>query len=41
MWTSDNLKWNPEDFSGIEEIIVPPTDVWLPDILISNRQVYP
>jgi len=31
------LVWEPEDFDGVEELVVSPSKIWLPDIGIDNR----
>ncbi|KAK2160913.1 hypothetical protein LSH36_125g07023 [Paralvinella palmiformis] len=36
-WIDPRLRWNPEEYSGIEEIIVSPVMVWLPDVVVINR----
>jgi len=35
-WTDINLKWNTDDFNGIEEIYIKQTDIWAPKILITS-----
>ncbi|XP_068218644.1 acetylcholine receptor subunit alpha-like 2 [Palaemon carinicauda] len=35
-WTDPRLKWNPEEFGGINKIHVPYEMLWIPDIAIYN-----
>ncbi|CAG0895064.1 unnamed protein product, partial [Darwinula stevensoni] len=35
-WTDAYLKWDPTDYGGIEEIIVPYASIWTPDIVLLN-----
>jgi len=37
-WKDDYLAWKPEDYGGIEHIIMPPSYIWTPDIELYNRQ---
>ncbi|XP_071790988.1 neuronal acetylcholine receptor subunit alpha-3-like isoform X1 [Asterias amurensis] len=37
VWNDYNLKWNPDEFDGIERIKVPSDAIWIPDILIYNN----
>ena len=37
VWNDYNLKWNPDEFDGIERIKVPSDAIWIPDILIYNK----
>ncbi|XP_041034834.1 acetylcholine receptor subunit beta [Carcharodon carcharias] len=36
-WTDYRLKWNPEDYGGIEVLRIPSSKVWLPDIVLLNN----
>lgn len=36
-WNDELLRWNPEDFGGIEEIRIPCDKIWLPDIVLYNK----
>jgi len=36
-WTDDYLSWEPNDYGGVDELIVPPSNIWLPDFGIANR----
>jgi len=38
-WTDEYLTWDPKNYSGIERIIVPSKDIWIPNILIYNSVV--
>ena len=35
-WMDERLVWDPEKFSGIQTIVVPPEKVWLPDFILEN-----
>ena len=39
-WTDDYLEWEPSEYGGVREIIVPPSKIWLPDFGIANRSVH-
>ncbi|XP_076805164.1 5-hydroxytryptamine receptor 3A-like [Clavelina lepadiformis] len=32
-WNDNILKWNPSEFENITQILLPATDVWMPDIV--------
>lgn len=36
-WTDVNLKWNPDEYGGIQKIRVPSTDIWKPDLVLYNK----
>ncbi|XP_044158514.1 acetylcholine receptor subunit alpha-1-B [Bufo gargarizans] len=36
-WVDVNLKWNPENYGGIQKIRVPSSDIWRPDIVLYNN----
>ena len=40
MWTNPFLQWNPEDYEGIDRILVDPQTIWVPDIVLENKLVY-
>ncbi|XP_006141707.1 neuronal acetylcholine receptor subunit beta-3 [Tupaia chinensis] len=33
-WTDHKLRWNPDDYGGIQSIKVPSESLWLPDIVL-------
>jgi len=35
-WTDSRLSWNPEDYGGINQTHVPPSQLWTPDIEVYN-----
>uniref|UniRef100_A0A674BMW1 Cholinergic receptor, nicotinic, alpha 1 (muscle) n=1 Tax=Salmo trutta TaxID=8032 RepID=A0A674BMW1_SALTR len=37
IWEDVNLKWNPDDYSGIKKIRIPSTDIWRPDLVLYNN----
>ncbi|XP_063729099.1 neuronal acetylcholine receptor subunit alpha-3-like [Symsagittifera roscoffensis] len=38
MWYDDFLKWDPVQFKDLRTIFVNPNRIWVPDIVIANRQ---
>ncbi|GMT30642.1 hypothetical protein PFISCL1PPCAC_21939, partial [Pristionchus fissidentatus] len=36
-WTDYKLRWNPEDYGGVEVLYVPSDTIWLPDIVLYNN----
>lgn len=36
-WLDDELKWDPKDYGGITNILLPYDIIWLPDILLYNK----
>ncbi len=38
-WTDDYLTWNASEYAGLEQIVLSPELVWLPDFGIENRLV--
>jgi len=38
-WYDDYLTWDPAKYDGVEEVVLSPTQIWLPDIGIQNRPV--
>uniref|UniRef100_A0A668W4F8 Uncharacterized protein n=1 Tax=Oreochromis aureus TaxID=47969 RepID=A0A668W4F8_OREAU len=39
IWNDYKLKWNPQDFGGVEFIRVPSNRIWKPDIVLYNNAV--
>ncbi|CAD5111718.1 DgyrCDS1008 [Dimorphilus gyrociliatus] len=37
IWKDINLEWNPDNFSGIQRIVLPAKNVWLPDLVQENN----
>ncbi|XP_077992329.1 5-hydroxytryptamine receptor 3A-like [Glandiceps talaboti] len=35
-WVDEFLTWDPAEYNGIEKLLLPATDVWLPDIAFYN-----
>ncbi|KAH8865894.1 Neuronal acetylcholine receptor subunit alpha-6 [Schistosoma japonicum] len=35
-WTDPRLTWNPEEFSEIQEVSLPTTNLWIPDVGVMN-----
>jgi len=36
LWNDILLRWNPEDFGGVDHVRVPATQIWTPDIVLYN-----
>ncbi|XP_045177338.1 acetylcholine receptor subunit alpha-like [Mercenaria mercenaria] len=36
IWHAANIRWNPKDYGGIEELTVSYTDVWVPELILVN-----
>ncbi|XP_063232582.1 acetylcholine receptor subunit beta-like 2 [Bacillus rossius redtenbacheri] len=37
MWEDYKLKWNPDEYGGVEMLYVPSEHIWLPDIVLFNN----
>ncbi|ELW71404.1 Neuronal acetylcholine receptor subunit beta-3 [Tupaia chinensis] len=37
-WTDHKLRWNPDDYGGIQSIKVPSESLWLPDIVLFENE---
>eukprot|EP00092_Neocalanus_flemingeri_P089932 GFUD01113885.1.p1 GENE.GFUD01113885.1~~GFUD01113885.1.p1 ORF type:complete len:241 (-),score=65.47 GFUD01113885.1:93-815(-) len=35
-WEDDYLKWDPEEYGGVDRLHLPPSRVWTPDIFLFN-----
>ena len=38
-WFDYKLRWNPEEYGGVNSLHVPSTHIWLPDIVLYNKWV--
>ena len=36
LWRDEFLKWNPDDYEGVDEIRIPSHKIWTPDIRLYN-----
>lgn len=36
-WQNPFLEWKKEDYGGIDQILVSPTEIWVPDIVLYNN----
>ena len=36
-WYDYKLRWNPEEYGGVNSLHVPSTHIWLPDIVLYNN----
>ncbi|ELT87768.1 hypothetical protein CAPTEDRAFT_65079, partial [Capitella teleta] len=39
-WTDVNLRWDPQEYGGIDEITLTPSRIWTPDIVVYESYVY-
>ena len=39
-WIDYKLVWNPTMYSGVDRLYVPSEEIWLPDIVLYNKQVF-
>ena len=39
-WRDEVLVWKPKDYGGVEEIHLPPSMIWRPDIILHNKWVF-
>lgn len=38
-WYDYKLRWEPEEYGGVEMLYVPSEHIWLPDIVLFNKYV--
>lgn len=36
-WVDYKLRWNPDDYGGVDKLYVPSEHIWLPDIVLFNN----
>lgn len=36
-WNDYKLKWNPDEYGGVDTLHVPSEHIWLPDIVLYNK----
>lgn len=36
-WHDYMLKWEPEEYGGVDVLYVPSQEIWLPDIVLYNK----
>ena len=36
-WVDYKLRWNPEEYGGVDKLYVPSEHIWLPDIVLFNK----
>ncbi len=41
IWRDPRLVWDPDDYEGLRQIIVPPTMLWLPSCVLDTVYVAP
>ena len=39
-WTDPFLKWDPKDFNGLSVIRVPASEIYTPDIVLFNVNIF-
>jgi Neurotransmitter-gated ion-channel ligand binding domain len=39
-WQDDRLRWDKEEFNNLEDVVVRPERVWLPELALMNGFVY-
>ena len=39
VWKDEFLVWRPEDYGGLDKIVVEPKKMWLPKLATGNRFV--
>ena len=39
-WIDEFLVWKPEDYGGLDKIVVEPKRMWVPSLATGNRSVY-
>jgi hypothetical protein len=35
-WTDPNLSWDPADFGGLKQLIIPQSMIWVPKLFVYN-----
>ncbi|XP_037509764.1 neuronal acetylcholine receptor subunit alpha-7 [Rhipicephalus sanguineus] len=35
-WIDVNLRWNPKEYGGVQDLCIPPNKIWKPDVLMYN-----
>lgn len=38
-WMDAKLTWDPEEYGGVKELMVPSDHIWLPDIVLYNKYI--
>ena len=38
-WHDSKLNWDPDEYGGVKQLIVPSEHIWLPDIVLYNKYV--
>ncbi len=39
-WVSEFITWDPDEFDGLEDIVLSPAQVWLPSFSLDNTCVF-
>ena len=39
-WEDVNLAWNTSEYGNVEDVRIPPSALWKPDILMYNRYAH-
>lgn len=40
-WIDHKFRWDPAEYGGVTELYVPSEHIWLPDIVLYNKYVFP
>jgi len=38
-WIDHYLRWNVEDYGGVDRLYIPAEEIWKPDIVLYNKYV--
>lgn len=36
-WNNPYLRWAPENYGNLKQILVDPREVWVPDVVLENK----
>lgn len=36
-WMDAKLNWDPDEYGGVEQLIVPSEHIWIPDLVLYNK----
>ncbi len=36
-WQDFNFRWNPADYGGVDQLHIPSSEIWLPDVVLYNK----
>lgn len=35
-WYDEYVYWDPKDYAGVDFLVIPYTDVWVPEFILQN-----